>query len=169
MLKGVPEHSILRLKEKDAHDVARLEKGCFSTYWDEHQYRELLQPCVDENDTKLPNWVVFGIRDCRSALQAYISLSVSQPDALMEVINIAVSANKRRRGLAWALLRHSMNWGRESGLTRCLLDVREQNKPALGLYAKAGFQEVGRRKKYYADTGEDALVLACQLQQWRIE
>jgi ribosomal-protein-alanine N-acetyltransferase len=50
-----------------------------------------------------------------------------------------------------------------SGCARALLEVRAGNVAALALYARAGFQECGRRKRYYADTDEDALVLCRDL------
>jgi ribosomal-protein-alanine N-acetyltransferase len=64
-------------------------------------------------------------------------------------------------------------------LERATLEVRVSNEAALALYTKFGFKEAGRRKRYYQDTGEDALVLwrgglhhpqfPQELEQWRQE
>jgi [ribosomal protein S18]-alanine N-acetyltransferase len=72
---------------------------------------------------------------------------------------LAVHPAAQRQGwgqvLLWALL--SCAYGR--GLARATLEVRASNLGALSLYQKFGFQTAGRRRRYYQDTGEDALIL----------
>lgn len=161
-------HSILRLKEKDAADLSSLEKECFSTSWTTDQYGALLRdaaaPLSDAGS--LPSWMAFGVRTQEGGLDAYISLGLDAPGAVLEIHNIAVRKQLRRKGLAWTLLRHSLQWARSQGFERCLLEVGEGNAAALALYAKAGFVVLGRRKKYYADTGEDAIVMTCALTEF---
>lgn len=160
---GTVTNSVHCLKEKDARDLSLLERECFSSAWSEEQYRKLLRHGCGEDGSRVPPCFAYGVRDGGGKLAAYVSLIVDFPDAL-EVLNIAVRPDARRKGLAWSLLRRALEWGRDKKLARCLLEVREGNGPALALYAKAGFQIQGRRKRYYADTGEDALLLACELQ-----
>jgi ribosomal-protein-alanine N-acetyltransferase len=59
------------------------------------------------------------------------------------------------QALLYALLKSA--WQRQ--LERATLEVRASNHPALSLYRKFGFKEAGRRRHYYPDTGEDALIL----------
>jgi len=74
------------------------------------------------------------------------------------VIRLAVSPDRRRRGVGRALLAGLSGWTREVGAAALLLEVRAGNAPALALYAGAGFTVEGRRSRYYPD-GEDALLL----------
>jgi ribosomal-protein-alanine N-acetyltransferase len=76
-----------------------------------------------------------------------------------EVYNLAVHESVRRRGFGAALLAGALRALDASHIERVLLEVREGNRPALALYASQGFESCGRRRGYYADTGEDALVL----------
>jgi ribosomal-protein-alanine N-acetyltransferase len=73
----------------------------------------------------------------------------------MHILNLAVHPRQRRRVLARAL-----NHARSLGAATAWLEVRPSNAPARGLYASFGFKEVGRRPRYYEDTGEDAILLA---------
>lgn len=164
-------HTILRLEAKDARGLAMLEKECFSSGWTEEQYDHLLRASAEalpDNDF-LPVWLAFGLRRADGSLAGYISIGVDSGASCLEIFNIAVLHELRCQDIAWSLLRHVLDWGHELGFTRCLLDVRENNQPALALYKKAGFEMLGRRPKYYTDTGEDALVLVCNLPaaSWR--
>lgn len=79
-----------------------------------------------------------------------------------EVLTLAVSPPARRGGLAAALLEAAMAEARGLGARTMFLEVATGNVAARGLYARAGFSEVGRRRRYYAD-GSDALVLRVNL------
>lgn len=76
-----------------------------------------------------------------------------------EIENIAVSGPARRRGLGSHLLGEFLNLMRRRGGHTVFLEVRESNLAARKLYDKWAFLEAGRRKGYYQDPPEDALVL----------
>jgi len=78
----------------------------------------------------------------------------------MHILNLAVHPERRRRGIARALLTEALSQARDRGAAMAWLEVRPSNTPALNLYASLGFQEVGRRPRYYEDTQEDAILLA---------
>ena len=78
----------------------------------------------------------------------------------MHILNLAVHPGQRRRGIARRLLTEGLNQARTLGAGVAWLEVRPSNSPALNLYASLGFQEVGRRPRYYDDTQEDAILLA---------
>lgn len=80
----------------------------------------------------------------------------------LEILDVFVLPSARRLGLGAALMTHALAHARATGKQRALLEVRASNQPALHLYQKLGFSEVGQRKAYYAD-GEDALLLTLQL------
>jgi [ribosomal protein S18]-alanine N-acetyltransferase len=77
----------------------------------------------------------------------------------VHVLKLAVDPPYRRRGVGTALLRDSLGSLAARGATMAYLEVRKSNAGALAFYHEAGFDPIGRRPKYYADTGEDALVL----------
>ena len=82
-----------------------------------------------------------------------------------ELLLLAVLPSQQRRGVGGLLLDHFVEAGREYGLRRVHLEVRDGN-PAIGMYQRAGFCPVGRRRNYYhASSGKayDAITLACQL------
>ena len=69
----------------------------------------------------------------------------------------------RRLGHGKRILRTVLRLARKMDIHRVLLEVRTGNRAAIALYEGCGFQKVGRRRNYYADTGEDALVYRCEL------
>ena len=80
-----------------------------------------------------------------------------------ELWNLAVAPHYRRQGIAKALFREASRRLLQQGVTRIFLEVRASNAPALGLYHAVGFSPFIRRKDYYQDPREDALVLARDL------
>lgn len=81
----------------------------------------------------------------------------------LKINNIAVRSGWRRRGLGTALVRHVLERGRAEGCTDAELEVRPSNLEARRLYERHGFREVRRRKGYYQDTREDAVVMVARL------
>jgi ribosomal-protein-alanine N-acetyltransferase len=83
---------------------------------------------------------------------------VSRYDDAFHVMNVCVDPNRRREGIARALLLHVIEaaGGEQARLT---LEVRPSNRGARGLYDELGFVAVGTRRNYYRDDGEDALIM----------
>ncbi len=77
-----------------------------------------------------------------------------------EVENVVVSAEFLRRGIADELLHELIQRAQNEAASAILLEVRESNLPARGLYEKHGFRDVGRRRAYYRDPAEDAILCA---------
>jgi ribosomal-protein-alanine acetyltransferase len=75
-----------------------------------------------------------------------------------EIENIAVAGSARRRGLGTRLMGELMELARAAGAQQLFLEVRESNHAARALYEKWAFEEAGRRKSYYKNPQEDALV-----------
>ena len=76
-----------------------------------------------------------------------------------DMMNVAVSPNYRRQGIAEKLILSLITALKEKGSHSLSLEVRASNSPALGLYEKLNFQQVGLRKNYYRNPKEDALIL----------
>lgn len=77
-----------------------------------------------------------------------------------EIENVAVAAEFLRRGIAKELVRTLIQLAENEAASAILLEVRESNLPARRLYEKHGFREVGRRRMYYSDPAEDAILYA---------
>jgi ribosomal-protein-alanine N-acetyltransferase len=81
----------------------------------------------------------------------------------IELLRLAVAGNQRRQGIGGTLLHHALRCFAEKGYETCFLEVRCSNEEARHLYRKAGFLQVGIRKKYYSQPVEDALQLCRDL------
>lgn len=79
-----------------------------------------------------------------------------------ELLRIAVAPRVRSRGVGGRLVAAGLDELAARRITRCFLEVRPANASARALYARFGFEQVGRRRAYFAD-GSDALVLALSL------
>jgi ribosomal-protein-alanine N-acetyltransferase len=131
--------------------VLELDLLCFGGLWTMEGYqRELDSPNSDLLGLSIPinpNASLLGM-GCQWAIleEAHITLLAVHPDY-------------QGQGLGQALLISLLTAAYENGLERATLEVRAANKPALSLYQKFGFKIAGRRRRYYKDTGEDALIL----------
>lgn len=78
-----------------------------------------------------------------------------------ELLDIAIAAQHQRRGLGLQLLEELLALARRRQMRRMVLEVRASNRPAIDLYRKAGFTDIGLRREYYAaHTGrEDAILM----------
>lgn len=81
----------------------------------------------------------------------------------MEVLNLAVLPEQRRRGIGRGLLEEALERGRAQGARQCWLELRASNAGALGFYRVLGFEESQRRPRYYRQPEEDAIVCVRQL------
>ena len=77
----------------------------------------------------------------------------------MKINNIAVHPEFRARGVGTRFLKFLLEYASSQGCREVTLEVRPSNEVALHLYQQAGFVPVGRRKQYYTDTHEDAIVM----------
>lgn len=127
--------------------VAELERLCFSTPWNETMLEEELY-----NDTA--SFLVAEGED--GSVLGYAGLHVVLDEGYID--NVAVRPSCRRQGIADRLLDVFCRFG-QANLAFLTLEVRPSNTAAVSLYEKNGFQEVGRRKGYYDDPKEDALLL----------
>jgi len=78
----------------------------------------------------------------------------------VEILNLAVRPEVRRKGIANRLVREFLEQIARHGVRMVHLEVRESNQGAIGLYASNGFRVTGRRRGYYRDPKEDAILMA---------
>ncbi|MFI3272730.1 MAG: ribosomal protein S18-alanine N-acetyltransferase [Pseudomonadota bacterium] len=151
---------VILLTTDDAEEVAALEQQCFSTPWTAEQFRQAF-----EQDT----FFLWGIRDAehegirleKSKLLAYLAVYCVAGE--LEVLNIAVHPEVRRKSLGRTLLDTVLQNAAKTGISRALLEVRRSNTPAIGLYEALGFEALGIRRHYYQDTNEDAIIYGREL------
>ena len=106
---------------------------------------------------------LLGCRDsgCPGDLLGYICYWIVADE--LEVLNLGVRASHRRLGIGRRLLDRALKEGRECGLRKAFLDVREGNEPARNLYTAAGFRTAGKRPGYYQGTRESAIIMKLDL------
>jgi [ribosomal protein S18]-alanine N-acetyltransferase len=102
------------------------------------------------------------VEDAAQRLVAYAVYWVVHDE--LHLLNIAVHPDWRRRGLADALMHHLERVCEERELTYLTLEVRVSNQGAVTLYKAHGYEVIHRRKNYYVDEPEDALVMAKALE-----
>jgi ribosomal-protein-alanine N-acetyltransferase len=83
----------------------------------------------------------------------------------IHILNVACAPDRRRQGIARALLVETEARGRRAGSAMLTLEVRRSNVAAQALYAGLGYERVGVRKKYYSEEGEDAIVMTRTLRE----
>ena len=127
--------------------VAELEKICFSDPWSE-------KSVASELTNPLSLWLV-AVEDDRVA--GYVgSQSVMEESDMM---NVAVHPDFRRQGVAEKLVLELVAALAKNDNHCLTLEVRASNAPAISLYEKLGFAQIGLRKNYYRNPKEDALIL----------
>jgi ribosomal-protein-alanine N-acetyltransferase len=142
----------------DIRAIYAIEKESFPSPWSRWTFlAELTQPVSYF-------WVIGPAPPSPWQVWGYIIFWVVADE--MHLLNLAVRLDQRRQGIAQALLREALEQSRAQGAQVAWLEVRPSNTAARALYESFGFQEVGRRPRYYADTNEDAILLAFE---WEAE
>ena len=131
--------------------IAQLEKLCFSDPWSESSIET-------ELSCRLSCWLVAMEGD---ALLGYVGSQTVIDES--DMMNIAVHPDHRRKGIAEALIAALEEQLRQRGSKALTLEVRDSNVPAIALYEKLGFTQVGLRKNYYRNPKEDARILRKEL------
>ena len=133
--------------------IADLERACFSAPWDDASV-------ASELDNDLALWLV-AVDGNRVA--GYVGSQSVMGEA--DMMNIAVDAQYRRQGIGETLINKLIIALKEREVYSLTLEVRASNTSAIALYEKLGFSEIGRRKNYYRNPREDALILR---KEWEI-
>lgn len=139
--------TIIPMNESHVAQIAQLEKLCFSDPWSENSI-------ATELDSRLSYWLVAVVDDC---VVGYIGSQSVMGES--DMMNVAVHPDHRRKGIAEALIENLSQGLKERGNVCLTLEVRASNDPAIALYHKLGFTQVGRRPNYYRNPKEDALIL----------
>jgi [ribosomal protein S18]-alanine N-acetyltransferase len=145
------EFVIRPLAPGDSVAIAELEsRSAGAANWGEAAYRNIGAGGI------------IGWAAARENVSKGFILVLALPDE-MEILNLAVDPDARRKGIAARLLAYAIEEAKRANVKHIYLEVRESNSAARALYASKGFIEQGRRKKYYSQPVADALLLVLRL------
>lgn len=142
----------IREMDKDhLEQIMEIERISFPTPWTEKMF-------LDELASSLSfHFVAFQREKRCDCVLCYIIFWMFKEE--VHILNLATHPAFRRLGIAHSLLLFTLDFSYRRGGILYLLEARERNQAALDLYRKVGFASCGVRKKYYVDTGEDAILM----------
>ena len=130
----------------DEKSIAALETECFSSPWSR---AAILQ--------SLNNGTAFIVFEENGKVLGYAGLQMVLDEGY--VTNIAVTKSARGTGIGKSLVGALISLAKDNGLAFISLEVRESNTPAISLYTKCGFKDFGKRKNFYQNPTEDAVIM----------
>lgn len=138
--------------EGDIESVLAIEQRAYPFPWTRGIFRDCLA-------ASYPAWVLQE----HGAMIGYGVISLAADEA--HILNLCIAPERQGRGHGRRLLRTLVKLAIDRGAARIFLEVRPSNPPAIALYHSEGFNEIGRRPRYYPsmDGREDALVMAMEL------
>ena len=134
---------IEKLSKKHLDDVWEIEKICFSSPWS----REDLEKQINIETSHF----LVAVEDGRAV--GYMGLQIFSGQGY--VTNVAVLPQYRQRGIAAMLINEQM----KNQMDFITLEVRQSNTPAINLYTKMGFENVGVRPNFYSNPTENAIIM----------
>ncbi len=148
MVTAVEVFRLDYLNESYIKKIVDIEKMCFSC---PNSEKLIASDIANENAD------VFVAVDEGGTLCGYVGLHFVLDEGYMD--NLAVDKDYRRRGVASALLNALNDFAKEKELSFITLEVRESNLSAQALYDKSGYIQVGKRKRFYCNPTEDAILM----------
>ena len=139
---------IRNMTAEDIPAVVEIEKECFSLPWSEKSFAE----SIVREDT-----IFLVCEEKDGAILGYIGMYLSFDEA--SITNVAVASQFRKRGCGKQLVIAAKTAAKEAGAESIFLEVRVSNVPAISLYKKQGFENLGIRKKFYEHPVEDAIIM----------
>lgn len=141
-----PECLILEIGMKDARTASRIHGEAFARAWGDGEFESLIT-----------QQSVFGFLACpearaRDAAAGFVLCREAAGEA--EILSIGISPKQRRGGLGWRLMRSAMQEAKRRGAEEIFLEVDETNLPAVQMYRRLDFVQVGERRAYYARQGQ---------------
>ena len=151
LLDSLPRYR--RMTAQDVDAVLAIEEAIYPHPWTRGNFSDSLAAGYH-------CWIV----ECAGAVAGYTVVAVAAGEA--HLLNLSVAGPWQRRGIGRQVLAFVLKLARDYAAERIVLEVRPSNAPGRGLYAAAGFAEVGVRRGYYPDGEgrEDAIVLQLSLE-----
>jgi ribosomal-protein-alanine N-acetyltransferase len=133
----------------DLEQVVAIDRVSFSLPWPARTF----QFEVTDNPTSRC-WVVEVDKKIIDIIVSWLILDE------LNIATIATHPDFRMQGVGKKVLLHALKTARDEGVIRSFLEVRESNDAAIKMYTSFGFVEDGRRKEYYKDNNEDAILMS---------
>ena len=144
------QYKLVPMDRGHIKEIAQIERQCFSMPWSESALEEELY---------IPQASFIVAQRADGAVLGYAGLHVAADEGYID--NIAVREDYRRQGIADDLLDVFVRFG-AANLAFLTLEVQPSNQAAIDLYFKHGFAQVGRRKDYYENPREDAIIMTLE-------
>lgn len=147
------------MTRRDLARVAAIELEAFGREaWPLHAFRDLLVAFSQAKPARGAMWVAEDPRT--GEVLGYAGVEMSALRGEMDVINIAVASEHRRRGIGRLFIERIVRLCRRCGVPLLWLRVRASNRGARRFYRLMGFRERGRFQGYYEDPDEPAVIMA---------
>lgn len=139
---------IIKMTDEHIPCVAMLEKECFGECaWSENSLKESLQT----------DGACFFVALCDKKIAGYVGMNTVLDEGY--ITNVAVAGSFRRKGIADSLIARLDECMESKNLSFISLEVRVSNAPAISLYEKNGYKNLGKRKNFYRLPTEDAYIM----------
>ena len=140
-----------KMHTSDIDSVMRVEAACYENPWPRGVFLKELKNEWSRVEVVLP----YGESQYTVGHMVYWIVHDE-----LHILNVAVHPDVQRQGIGRSLLRQLMDVCATERLQYITLEVRSSNEAAKGLYGHFGFKQIGLRRRYYQDNGEDAVVMA---------
>jgi ribosomal-protein-alanine N-acetyltransferase len=151
---GVSDVKLRPAEFGDVLSIGLIERDSFADPWGSREFTSSLEA----------QQAIFLVAEDSAGVVLGYAIAIAVVDEA-EILNLAVRRSDRGKGLGGKLLDAAIAEAGERGAGQIYLEVRESNEAARSLYASRGFTEVSRRRNYYKDPVEDALVLRLAVQR----
>lgn len=143
---------IRRGEEKDIVSMTKLDELCFTVPWSQAAF---------SHELKENHLAFYLVGEIGGQVIGYAGMWKILDEG--HITNVAVDPNHRKKGIGKAMVSLLIEVSKEEGIVSHTLEVRQSNQEAIDLYSKLGFEPISRRKNYYEDNQEDAIIM------WRTE
>ncbi|MBK5252868.1 MAG: ribosomal protein S18-alanine N-acetyltransferase [Peptostreptococcaceae bacterium] len=137
---------------EDIDDIVNVENKCFTTPWSKNSIKREIE--INELATLI-------VADVDGMVVGYLGIWFVLDEG--DITNVSVLPEYRRRSIATKLLEQVIEIAKTKGTNALSLEVRESNVAGIKLYEKFGFKNLGIRKNYYEDNGENAIIM------WKVD
>lgn len=159
-----------RLDLKKSSDNQLLKSIRFSSAYEEEIKPERLFRLAEKNYVTKSPWSINGFAEDIKSEHAYYGVAMNNKDCVgyigyhllfdeAEITNFVVEKDFQHQGIATQLLHAGLDQLKKKGCRKVFLEVRESNHPAIRLYEKNGFVQLGVRKNYYHQPNENAMIM----------
>jgi ribosomal-protein-alanine N-acetyltransferase len=146
---------IREMTRQDLDEVLEIEGKSFPTPWSRVLFeRELSTPFAR---------AFVAQEGQKKTVLGYLCFWLVDGEA--HILNLAVHPRQRNQGIGTLLLGEGVRYCREKGVEVITLEVRRSNYKAISLYRNFDFQPRGIRRRYYTDSGEDAVIMGLNLEE----